>query len=437
MSIKFSFSAAVSAVAVLALSAAPADAQNRGRQQAQAPVDPAVVMAEAQTAATAAGLACQVVEANRLGSTPAGTAFEVACGVGPGFLVVAGETPQAYNCLGLAASAADDTSARCTLPRNADVLAAVRPYVEAANLGCSVDQAAWIGQVPSGEDRYEIGCANSEGYWIDVAKASTTPSEVLPCLEITGGSRSCQFTTKDEQVAWIAAKYGPSLPAGCTPADVRVAGQNQQAKFYEVKCGDESGYFVRTLIADGSFDRTIPCADALSIGGGCTLVDTSAAVAAATTARSAALAAVYPDCQAGEAQLIGREQGATQREVVEFRCAGKPIGVVGFLGAADPADNEALDCITATLRNLECRMTTAAQIKTALQAQMDAGNMPCAIRSFMVHARTDDLRGDFTEIKCEDDRSLFGQFPHDRSRAAVDVMICARARLLYGFECEL
>ena len=436
MSIKFSFSAAVSAVAVLALSAAPADAQNRGRQQAPAPADPAVVMAEAQTAATAAGLACQVVEANRLGSTPAGTAFEVACGVGPGFLVVAGETPQAYNCLGLAASASDQTSARCTLPRNADAIAAVRSYVESANLSCNIDQAAWIGQLPSGEDRYEVGCAGSEGYWIDVAKASTTPGEVIPCLEI-GGNRTCQFTTKDEQVAWIAARYGASLPAGCTPTDLRVAGQNPQAKFYEVKCGDNSGYFLRTLVADGSFDRAIPCADALSIGGGCTLVDTSAAVAAATNARSAALAAVYPDCQAGEAQLIGREQGATQREVVEFRCAGKPIGVVGFLGAADPADNEALDCITATIRNLECRMTTAAQIKTALQAQMDAGNMPCAIRSFMVHARTDDMRGDFTEIKCEDDRSLFGQFPHDRSRAAVDVMICARARLLYGFECEL
>jgi hypothetical protein len=436
MSIKFSFSAAASAVAVLALSAAPADAQNRGRQQAPAPVDPAVVMAEAQTAATAAGLACQVVEANRLGATPAGTAFEVACGVGPGFLVVAGETPQAYNCLGLAASASDQTSARCNLPRNADAIAAVRSYVESANLSCNIDQAAWIGQLPSGEDRYEVGCAGSEGYWIDVAKASTTPGEVIPCLEI-GGSRTCQFTTKDEQVAWIAAKYGASLPAGCTPTDLRVAGQNPQAKFYEVKCSDNSGYFLRTLVADGSFDRAIPCADALSIGGGCTLVDTSAAVAAATNARSAALAAVYPDCQAGEAQLIGREQGATQREVVEFRCAGKPIGVVGFLGAADPADNEALDCITATIRNLECRMTTAAQIKTALQAQMDAGNMPCVIRSFMVHARTDDLRGDFTEIKCEDDRSLFGQFPHDRSRAAADVMICARARLLYGFECEL
>jgi len=437
MSIKFSFSAAVGAVAALALSAAPADAQNRrGQQAAAAPADPAVVMAEAQAAATAAGLACQVVEANRLGSTAAGTAFEVACGVGPGFLIVAGEAPQAYNCLGLAVSATDETSARCTLPRNADAIVAVRGYVESANLSCTIDQAAWIGQLPSGEDRYEVGCAGSEGYWIDVAKSSTTPGDVIPCLEI-GGSRTCQFTTKDEQVAWIAAKYGASLPAGCTPTDLRVAGQNPQARFYEVKCGDNSGYFLRTLVADGSFDRAIPCADALSIGGGCTLVDTSAAVAAAVNARSAALAAVYPDCQAGEAQLIGREQGATQREVVEFRCAGKPIGVVGFLGAANPADNEALDCITATLRNLECRMTTAAQIKTALQAQMDAGNMPCAIRSFMVHARTDDMRGDFTEIKCEDDRSLFGQFPHDRSRAAVDVMICARARLLFGFECEL
>ena len=437
MSIKLPFSPAVGAVVALALTAAPADAQNRGRQQAQAPVDPAVVMAEAQTAATAAGLACQVVEANRLGATPAGTAFEVACGVGPGFIVVAGATPQAYNCLGLAASASDQTNTRCNLPRNADVLAAVRPYVEAANLSCSIDEAAWIGQVPSGEDRYEIGCANSEGYWIDVAKASTTPNEVLPCLEITSVSRSCRFTTRDEQVAWIAARYGPSLPAGCIPADVRVAGQNQQAKFYEVKCGNDSGYFVRTLVADGRFDRAIPCADALSIGGGCTLVDTSAAVAAATSARNAALAAIYPDCQTVEAQLIGREQGATQREVVEFRCTGKPIGVVGFLGAADPADNEALDCITVTLRNLECRMTAAAQIKSALQAQMDSGNMPCAIQSFVVHARTDDLRGDFTEIKCEDDRRLFGQFPHDRSRAAVDVMICARARLVFGFECEL
>jgi hypothetical protein len=435
MSIKFSFSAAVGAVAALALSAAPADAQTRGRQAQAAPADPAVVMTEAQAAATAAGLACQVVEANRLGSTGAGTAYEVVCGVGPGYLVVAGETPQAYNCLGLAASVTGEEATRCALPRNADAVAAVRPYAEAANLGCSVDQAAWIGQLPGGEDRYEIGCANSEGYWIDVAKSATAPNDVIPCLEI-GASRTCQFTTKDEQIAWISAKYGASIPAGCTPTDIRVAGQNPQAKFYEVKCGETSGYFLRTLVADGSFDRAIPCADAMSIGGGCTLVDSSAAVAAATNARSAALAAVYPGCEAGEAQLIGREQGAFQREVVEFRCAGK-IGVVGFLGASDAADNEALDCITATLRNLECRMTTAEQVKAAVQAQMDAGNMPCPVRAFLVHGRTDDLRSDFIEIKCEDDRGLFGQFPHDRTRGAADVMICARARLLYGFECEL
>lgn len=434
--IRFSLTVGLAAALTLALAPAAADAQSRGRQARPAPpADPAETLAAAQAAATAAGLACVANGANRLGTTGGNAAFEVSCETGPGFIVIASETPQAFNCLGLAQSATEENATRCTLPANADAMAAIRPFAQAANVACEVDQAGWVGQLPSGEDRYEVGCAGTEGYWIDVPKNALTPTNVLPCLEVVG-ARRCEFTTADEQVAWLQTKYASATPAGCTPAEVRVAGQNDQAKFYEVRCESGSGFFYRTLVADGAFDRAIPCAEATAIGGGCTLVDASAAVAAAADRRQTALAALAPSCQPGDTRLIGRETSGDQREVVEFSCQGKPIGVVAFIGANADA-NEALDCVTVTLRSINCQMTSAQQIRAAVQSQMDAGNMPCPIRQLVVHARTDDLNGDFIEVKCQDDRGLFGQFPHDRTKPAADVMICARARLLYGFECEL
>lgn len=435
MSIKLSSSFALGALAALVMAVTPADAQTRGRRQAAEPAaDPAQVQADAQTAIAAAGVVCSVSEAKRLGVNDAGTAYEVACESGPGYLLISGETTQAFNCLALAVSATEEGAAQCTLERNLDALATIRPLAQASNVSCAIDQAAWIGQLPSGEDRYEIGCAGSEGYWIDVPKTAAAASNVIPCLEVAG-ARTCQFTTPQEQTAWIAAKY-PTIGSGCVPAQVRVAGANQQAKFYEVKCESGDGYFLRTLLADGALDRAIPCIEAVNIGGGCTFVDTSAALAEASAARAAALSRLAPNCQPGDSRLIGRETTGDLRDVVEFVCAAQPVGVVGFLAASGDS-SEVLDCVTATLRRINCQLTTADQVKAAVQSQMDAGNMPCPVREFLVHGRTDDLTGDFIEVKCEDDRSLFGQFPHNRTRAANDVMICARARLLYGYECEL
>lgn len=410
--------------------------RSRNRQPAPAAQDPAAALAAAQTLATAAGKSCQVVEARFIGRNNAGAeAYEATCASGAGLLVVGGEPTLAYNCLALAAAAPAEGAARCQSPRNLDAVATVQAYVQTAGLDCTVDEAAWRGQLTTGADRYEVSCAGSEGYFLDVAADGANVIDDIACLE-TSTAQPCQLTAKADQIAWLQGKYASGIPADCAPSDLRVAGVNTQAKFYEIACEGGAGYFIRTRLDTGAFDRAIPCAEALQIGDGCSLTDTSAAVAEAAARRASALAALVPSCQVGGERLIGRETAGDRREVVEFACAGKPVGVVAYIGA-DAADNEAFDCLTVSIRGIECGLTTAEQLKAAVQAQMDAGNMPCPVRQFMVHGRTDDQRGDFIEVKCEDDRSLFGQFPHERTRAANDVMICARARLLYGYECEL
>lgn len=436
--LRLSLATGVAIVTAAALVADPASAQNRGQRERGQPAAEAADPAAAQAALTQLGSGCVVGEARLIGRGAGGAdAYEVVCQTGPGYLVTVGEAPEKFNCLAIATAATDENaSVQCSIPGNLDAAAAVQPLVQSAQVSCTVEQAAWRGQLTAGGDRYEVACAGADGYFIDTAVDGVAVSNTIPCLD-AGEVQPCQLTTPEKQLAGFQQRYGANIPAGCTPNQLRVAGANAEAKFYEITCNEGAGYFIRTLVTDGSFDRAIACADAMSIGDGCALTDTTAARAAAANQRGQQLAALGVACQPTDTRLVGTENGGAGREVVEFACSDKPTGVVAFLSASDPSDSEAFDCITASLRSLECSLTPAETLKTSVQAQLDKSNEACPIGSFLVHGRTDDQNGDFIEIKCADDRALFGQFPHDRNAAAADVMICARARLIYGFECEL
>ncbi len=63
----------------------------------------------------------------------------MACGVGPGFIVVAGATPQAYNCLGLAASASDPAPMLYIAPYSGCAMAEYFMYHEGKPTLCVYD----------------------------------------------------------------------------------------------------------------------------------------------------------------------------------------------------------------------------------------------------------------------------------------------------------
>jgi len=247
-------------------------------QGSRRPVPERLVRERTAEILAAAGTPCEIVAAHNPGATrQRKEIYEVACREGPGYLVVAAETPAILNCLHLAATeeaqrAADASrpvTSLCLLDQNGDPAAALRPLATRIDPACVVDQAAWIGRVGEDQDRYEIGCDGRDGLWLQTRVNQTGVTESFSCLDLAAMSEVCKFTTAGEQAATVASW----LPAGaprCTADRARVVGVAAGARYYELSCGAEPGMMLR-LTPEGRFDRAWPCAQATGIAGGCKL----------------------------------------------------------------------------------------------------------------------------------------------------------------------
>ncbi|HYC98756.1 hypothetical protein [Brevundimonas sp.] len=224
------------------------------------------------------GTPCEIVAAYNPGETrQRKEIYEVACREGPGYLVIAAETPAVLNCLHLAATEeaqrADDASrpvtSLCLLDGNKDAAAALRPLAARVDPDCVVDQAAWIGRVGEDQDRYEIGCDGRDGLWLQTRVNQTAVTESFSCLDLAAMGEACKFTTEAEQAA-TAASWLPADGPRCAADRARVVGVAGGARYYELSCGAEPGLMLR-LTAEGRFDQAWPCAQAAGIAGGCKL----------------------------------------------------------------------------------------------------------------------------------------------------------------------
>ena len=264
--------------------------QQRGENRS--PAAPAPTPEEnkagAQAALTAAGSSCQVTEAALRGQTADKTSvYEAICASGPGFIVVTSTPPVASDCVLLAASAeaarakdpAADVGTVCTLPANQNAQAVIFGYAKEAGLACQVDQGALRGQSSAGKPIYEIGCAGSDGAWIEQTAANSW--DVTPCLQLGASGQTCNFTTADEQNADVKKLLAGTPGEACDVQQIRLMGQNARGTFMEAKCAAaDTGYVVR--VSEGVVGDVYTCAEAAHIGGGCTLT-TVAAAAPATT----------------------------------------------------------------------------------------------------------------------------------------------------------
>lgn len=241
--------------------------------------------AAVERALTAAGQTCQIAEVKHLGQNEERQMiYEAACANAPGFVILAADPPQVFNCLELAATAAQQTDPNapqgqlCALPANQNGLELAKAWAQQAGVTCTVDQAMAIGKAEDGSIVYEIGCTGSDGYWLE-QNAGTWKAR--DCLSVTAGGGTCKFTAGDEQAAVFTAKLANTDASDCAVSQVRLMGQNANGTFAEVKCStDGEGYILR-MDGVGAVQQVYSCRIAQRIGGGCTLTTIAGAPATA------------------------------------------------------------------------------------------------------------------------------------------------------------
>lgn len=448
-SISFSIIAGVSA-AILALAPVDASAQTRTRASGNVPGQ-TEINESVRNIIQRDRLTCEFQSARFIGrNSEDRTLYEVACANGPGFLLLDTEPSQTINCIAnnasvAAARAADpnaQTGAECTIERNLDTVGAVGPYAQQADLTCTVDQARWMGQTSAGEQRYEIGCANAVGYWLDV-NAQGEVSNPMSCLEVTNAGGSCQFTTAQESAAWIAALAAPSGRT-CQATTGRYVGLNRDTgvRYYEVGCSEGPGFMVRTT-ANNTFEAVVECAAATGVAGGCTLSDTSAIQAAAASEYRTRLEQAGIACAFVSNGTPRQETAGDRRTVVEYECSDRPWGLVAFLpnGSGSP---EEIDCLMGDARIGGCSITTKPAIVERLNALMTARGRECQVVDFRTLGSVDNedandpssRGGDVVEVRCAQGEGLVVVVRTDRSEIG-RVQTCATYAQRGGEACEL
>ena len=250
-------------------------ARQNERQQAPAAPSAEAIMNDAKAFLDANNVACQMTEASFKGQTADGSKlFEVACANSFGYLALTSTPPMILNCLEISETqrrtlAADPNAAvgpKCELPANDNYMTVLASLARDAGISCDVNEGSIIGK-RDGVDVYEIGCAGAEGYQI------TKPAQgwdVTSCLVLASINSTCNFTTKDEQIATVKSWFAGSPAAPCDVTQVRFMGTNTRGSFYEAACNGADG-LIAIVTEAKTVEDVFPCADAAQIGGGCAL----------------------------------------------------------------------------------------------------------------------------------------------------------------------
>lgn len=229
----------------------------------------------AQDAAARAGADCEVTGAALRGMDSFGDRqYEVACREGPGYVIVAGTSPTAYNCLLLASQnerfEREGSSVRqapiCVLRSNRNPGRHFASMAAQAGMDCRVDEGRVVGLSPVGNTIYEIGCRRAPGAWIEQASGAWI---VTDCLDIRSRGDLCQFTSWSEELAGFRPRLAGSAAEACAPTGVRDMGRNAAGlTYYELTCaaGDP---IVVSLDSGRRVTNVLSCTDAAHIGDGC------------------------------------------------------------------------------------------------------------------------------------------------------------------------
>ena len=370
-------------------------------------------MAAAPGLVAAAHLDCQVADARLIGegvdakTKVKSSLYELACTGNEGIVVQqAGVTaaPSTFTCEQMGEPGPDGkvSSAACVLPGNADPKAGFAPYITKAGVPCTIDKMRAIGQSPTNAV-FELVCHESPGGYILTISSPPRldqPATMNPCMGYPEDSNlACKLTDRAAQFA-IVDKLAAQSGKTCTVKDRRFIGAASSGKlYYEVACQDGKGYVLEQN-PNGAYSKTIDCAQADALAGGCTLTDTrQAKTEQAGLYTKLAKAAGFNCDVSGYAPFSVSEGG---KEVVELVCSNRPDGGVGIFAATSSGTSQVFDCAHSELKSFRCSLSKPAAAYPNLTAELKRlGKSTCTVSNSRVVGVTSDGMG-YVEVACSD-----------------------------------
>ena len=370
-------------------------------------------MAAAPGLVAAAKLDCQVADARLIGEgsdtkTKQKTAlYELACTGNEGMVLqqvgVTG-APGTFTCEQMGEPGPDGkiSPAACVLPGNADPKAGFAPYTAKAGVPCTIDKMRALGQSPTNAV-FELVCHESPGGYILTISSPPRldqPATMNPCMGYPEGSNlSCNLTDRAAQFA-IVDKLAAQSGKNCTVKDRRFIGATSSGKlYYEVACQDGKGYVLEQN-PNGAYSKTIDCAAADALAGGCTLSDSRQAKTEQAGLYTKLAKKAGFDCEvSGYAPFSVSEEG---KEVVELMCSNRPDGGVGVFAASLSGTSTVYDCAHSELKSYRCSLSKPAAAYPNLTAELKKlGKSTCTVSSSRIVGVTADGHG-YVEVACAD-----------------------------------
>ena len=372
-------------------------------------------MAEAPALAAAAGLTCTIADAYYIGGNPkiGQSAYEVSCGNGIGGVIVTvkdAPKPSFYTCLESNRPQADGkpSSLACKLPGNADDKAPLVAAIATSGISCTIAKARAIGSSPT-SSFFEVACQDGAGYILQTSSpidpAPTDPAKapkMLPCLQFEPGENlACELTTREAQLA-VVDQLAAASGKACTITDKRyMLSTTKGLRYYEVACSDGKGY-VFEQATNGALNRTIDCAAASFVGGGCTLTDAVAAQSEQAGLYTSLVKKAGFDCTVELYAPLPTQADlkATVDEVVELKCSNRPDGAIALFKKAGGA--AILNCAAAPAIGYRCTKTDVAAALIPINRDIAAASdKPFACKAYATGGlalTTDDI---LVEVGCD------------------------------------
>ncbi len=316
-------------------------------------------MADTPAIIANAGVSCQLADARWIGEDKKSgqNVYEIACtdGIGGVLNVLAAEPkPAFYPC----AEANGTPALACKLPGNADALTPLTRMAAATAPNCQVTNARAIGRNTTAAF-YEIVCANGEGYVMQAGLPAslTGDNRTTTCLAFDDtGNINCKLTSREAQLAVVDRLAGASGKA-CTVTGKRyILSTKEGSRFFEAACSDGKGY-VFEQAANGDLKRTIDCAAAAFVGGGCTLTDAVAAQTEQAGLYTSLVKKAGYDCDVetyAPLPLLADFKG-TIDEALELKCKNRPDGAIALFPRAGGA--AIFNCAAAPAIGYRCTKT--------------------------------------------------------------------------------
>lgn len=404
-------------------------------------IDPAVqakAMADAPTIIATAKIACEPVNAYPRGahdyekadkSKVKTTLYEIACKTGPGFIVIAASPTEVYipfTCTrAWLQQQKDPKNIGCELPENQPHYKWLKPVIQPYLPGCEIGGVRLVGSSTEAPffDRYEIGCSNKVGGFIDYPQlTSDAPVGFRTCIGQEGTNVTCTLSTH-AQIVDSLKPLAATADSKCQVSDVRFVGVTTEGNgvYYEFGCSNQPGFIVRAKLSDNSFDRLVTCSASASLGG-CKLTKAEDAAAGASGDYSSILKKAGYTCTVSDFNVIGSQE-TTKRDYVEFKCPEQPWGLIGFVPqSGSTAGVSVTDCYLVKMRNRTCSLTTDDMLKAQLDKLIKIAEPKkgCDIKDVKYLGESAGVEGGLiAEIACVNKRGYIIVVEKDRNSISV------------------